>query len=253
MDGPAQPWRSRRSRRLIDTPGPGSHNAAVQPFSLEHVRFVVVFMIALVLSIAVHEYGHAVTADRLGDRTPSRQGRVTLNPLAHIDPIGTILLPLVGAFYPNSFLFGWGKPVQVNPRFFSRRLRMKTGHLLVAAAGPAMNLVLATVVSIVYVVLLKTGLVNPNDAHPAGAIEMLIKLNFTLAALNLIPVPPLDGGTVLAGILPDRYGRVVAFLHQYGFMILLVLMVTRAIDVLLWPAHAFAGVWIDTLHRLALT
>jgi len=210
-------------------------------------------MIALVLSIAVHEYGHAVTADRLGDRTPSRQGRVTLNPIAHIDPIGTILLPLVGYFFPSSFLFGWGKPVQVNPRAFSRRLRMKTGHLLVAAAGPAMNLVLATVVSIVYLVLLKTGLVNVGERHPAGAIKMLIELNFTLAALNLIPVPPLDGGTVLAGILPDRYGHVVAFLHQYGFMILLALMVTGVINVLLWPAHAFARAWINGLHQLALS
>jgi Zn-dependent protease len=220
-------------------------------FSLEHVRYAVVFMIALVLSIAVHEFGHAITADRLGDRTPRRQGRVTLNPLAHIDPIGTLLFPLMGIFLAGGVLFGWGRPVQVNPMSFTRRLRMKTGHLIVAAAGPAMNLVLAAVVSIVYLTLLRTGALRL-DNPPALQIEKLISLNFMLAGLNLIPVPPLDGGTVLAGILPDRYGHVIGFLRQYGVMILLVLFWTRALGVILGPVEAFAGVWLGALHSLAL-
>jgi len=219
-------------------------------FTLERVRYAVVFMIALVMSIAVHEFGHALVADRLGDRMPRLQGRVTLNPVAHIDPFGTILFPLMGIFLAGGVLFGWGRPVQVNPLSFSRRLRMKTGHLLVASAGPAMNIVLAVVVSVAYVVLLKLGAVRL-DESPAPQIEMLITLNFVLAGLNLIPVPPLDGGTVLAGLLPDRYGHVVGFLHQYGFMILLVLLVTRTIEVLLRPVAALAHLWLGAIQAMA--
>ena len=219
-------------------------------FSLEHVRYAVVFMIALVLSIAVHEFGHAVVADRLGDRMPRYQGRVTLNPLAHVDPFGTIVFPLMGIFLAGGVLFGWGKPVQVNPISFTRRLRMKTGHLLVAAAGPGMNVVLALVVSLVYVTLLRSGAVRL-DQHPALEIEMLIRLNFVLAGLNLLPVPPLDGGAVLAGILPDRYGHVTVFLQQYGFMILLALLVTNAMSLLLSPVAALAHVWLGALRTLS--
>ena len=217
-------------------------------FSLERVRGAVVFMIALVLSIAVHEFGHAITADRLGDRTPRRQGRVTLNPMAHADPIGTILFPLIG-YFTGGFLFGWGRPVMVNPTAFTRRLRMKTAHLIVAAAGPAMNVVLAIVVSIIYLLALKLGILDARTGV-AGNIQMLIYLNFILAGFNLIPVPPLDGGTVLAGILPDGYGHILGFLHRYGFMILMGLMITGILGFLMTPVTAFAAVWLNGLHAL---
>src|SRR5512140_3800237 len=108
----------------------------------EEIKHAVVYMIALVLSIAVHEFGHAFVADRLGDRTPRYQGRVTLNPLAHADPIGTFLFPILGMLFSGGVLFGWGKPVIVNPVAFTRRFRMKIGHLMVAAAGPVMNVLL---------------------------------------------------------------------------------------------------------------
>src|SRR5262245_30008807 len=100
-------------------------------FDIAKTRMAIAWLIALILSIAVHEFAHALVADRLGDRTPRLQGRVTLNPLAHADAIGTLLLPILGIFFGGTIL-GWGKPVEVHPPSFTRRLRMKTSHMLVA-------------------------------------------------------------------------------------------------------------------------
>ncbi|MEK6606198.1 MAG: site-2 protease family protein [Myxococcota bacterium] len=215
--------------------------------SLETVRYAVIFLIALILSTAFHEFGHALVADRLGDRMPRSQGRVTLNPMAHVDPFGTLLFPLIGIFLAGGVLFGWGRPVQVNPLSFTRKLRMKTGHLLVAIAGPTMNVALALLASIVYVVVLRA----TTSEHPAAEVALLIRLNFVLAALNLLPCPPLDGGAVLAGVLPDRYGHVIGFLQQYGFFILLALLLTGAINLFFAPVNAFSNSWMRMLRGMA--
>lgn len=207
----------------------------------EQVRDVTVTLIALVLSIAVHEFGHAFVADRLGDRTPRLQGRVTLNPLAHADLFGTLIFPLLALFMNIGLLFGWGKPVQVNPVAFTRRLRMKTGHLLVAAAGPAMNVVLAVLVTVIYGVLIATRVMSPMAPIAQGIIDV-IRLNWVLCFFNLIPCPPLDGGTVLAGLLPDRYQDITRFLQQYGKYILIALLVTGLARYFVAPA-----VWLTHL------
>src|SRR5262245_55179839 len=104
--------------------------------SPERIRLAIVYLLALIVSIAFHEFGHAFMADRLGDRLPRSEGRVTLNPFAHIDLIGTIVLPLLMFLNPGLRGLGWGKPVRTNPVAYTRRLRMKVGHLIVAAAGP---------------------------------------------------------------------------------------------------------------------
>jgi Zn-dependent protease len=217
--------------------------------SLEKVRQAVVFLIALILSIAVHEFGHAFVADRLGDDTPRRDGRVTLNPFVHADPIGTLVMPLVILFtgWP---LIGWGKPVYVNPARFTRRLRMKTSHLLVAAAGPAMNVMLALLVTIIYTVLLAVGAFSPTSPISTGIIGV-ISLNWALAFFNLIPCPPLDGGAVLAGLLPDRYDNVNQFLRQYGWMILIGLLITGAISYFLIPAYYVTGLFLRLAFAVA--
>jgi len=124
--------------------------------NLEFFRNVIVSMIALILSIAVHEFGHAFVADRLGDKLPRSQGRVTLNPIAHMSLLGTVALPLIGLVL-GGFVIGWGKPVMVQPVSFSRRFRMKTGHLMVAAAGPIMNLLFGMVISIILLVCVRSG------------------------------------------------------------------------------------------------
>jgi Zn-dependent protease len=190
-------------------------------FSIEQFRLVMVSMISLILSITVHEFGHALVADRLGDRLPRSQGRVTLNPIAHMSVLGTLVLPLMGLLL-GGFVIGWGKPVQIQPMGFTRRVRMKTGHLLVAAAGPAMNVLFGIVIALVLVLVTRFGIVRNPEVQMA--IVAAVRLNFVLAFFNLLPFPPLDGGAVLAGILPDR-SPVLEFLHTYGFYLLILVFV----------------------------
>ena len=211
----------------------------------EKLRFAVVQLVVLILSIAVHEFGHAFVADRLGDDLPRHQGRVTLNPLAHIDPIGTLAMPILGILIMGGIGFGWGRPVMVNPMSFTRKLRMKTAHLLVAAAGPFMNLVFGLVIAGVLAVLLKTGVIDPFH-HEAlvMAITNAILLNFVLMFFNLVPAPPLDGGTVLAGLLPDRLRPAYEQYAQYGmFVAMAVIMIPKLSMIFFWPAlQLFYGV-----------
>jgi Zn-dependent protease len=208
------------------------------------VRKIVVSMIALILSITVHEFGHAFVADRLGDRLPRSQGRVTLNPIAHMSLIGTVILPLMGLII-GGFVIGWGKPVQIQPVSFTRKLSMKTGHLLVAIAGPVMNILFGILISLIAVLLWRTRLVGNPDILKAlfGAVY----LNFLLAFFNLVPVPPLDGGAVLAGFLPDN-SRVIAFLQQYGFyLLILVFVLPQAQYIFRVPADALTSFWLGLL------
>src|SRR5688572_23885237 len=163
----------------------------------------IIYVIALILSVAVHEFGHAWTADRLGDRVARSQGRVTLNPLAHADPFGTVLFPLIGAI-TGAPVLGWGKPVfhSLSARHLPRHISMRTGHLFVSLAGPFMNLAFAAVLSIVFVVLIypdqgqqfleslrEHGFRRPRT--PAGLVAYVMNMNIGLAFFNLIPCPPL--------------------------------------------------------------
>jgi len=220
--------------------------------SADHVRVALFTLIAFVVSVSVHEFGHAFVADRLGDRIPRLQGRLTLSPKAHIDFIGTICVPLFGALsgYP---LIAWGKPVQTNPANYTKRFSMTTGHMLVAAAGPFMNLVLAVFVSVVIVILGKAGLLSP--VLMQMLIGYLVLLNIMLLFFNLIPLGPLDGAAVLEGLLPRSMYRIVELNRKYGMLVLLVLFFAPQLGVpglnfVLRPAYFVAGVWIDLLKRM---
>src|SRR5688572_2554854 len=131
----------------------------------ETMRWIIQALIILLLSIAVHEFGHAFVADKLGDRLPRSQGRVTLNPLAHADPIGTFVFPLLGLVLTQgaSTGFGWGRPVQVNPQSFTRKYDMRTGHMFVAFAGPSMNVIFGTVLAVLHVGLIAGGVLGPDS------------------------------------------------------------------------------------------
>lgn len=157
------------------------------------------WIVPLLLSLAVHEWAHAWSAFRLGDDTAARQGRMTLNPLAHIDPIGTLLLPLLGV------PFGWAKPVPVNPSRFHRGVTLRTGIALTAAAGPLANLGLALAAGFSLAALARVAPALAAPGAPArDLLETLAYMNVALAFFNLIPIPPLDGSRLVDAVVPDR-------------------------------------------------
>lgn len=175
----------------------------------------VLYFVALVIAITVHEWAHAFTADRLGDPTPSLQGRVTLNPLAHLDPLGTIMLVL--------FRFGWGKPVQFDPYNLRKPKRDTT---LISLAGPASNIVMAILASLL-VRVLDLGFLPLSGFIPSLFATFLVQLtivNIVLAVFNLIPIHPLDGFKIVAGLLPDHYHRQWMELERYGMIFLIALV-----------------------------
>jgi Zn-dependent protease len=155
-------------------------------------------LVPLLLSLTVHEYAHAWSAYRLGDDTAARLGRMTLNPLAHIDLLGTIILPL---FSPIPF--GWAKPVPINPLQFTRRMSMRSGMVVTAAAGPIANVILAVLSTIAYGLLIRF---SPQTVSHDSALRMLlsvaIQMNLALALFNMLPVPPLDGSRIADGLMP---------------------------------------------------
>jgi Zn-dependent protease len=175
----------------------------VESLNLPHL---IAALIPLLLSLSFHEYAHAWSASRLGDDTASRMGRLTLNPIPHIDLLGTIILPLVLMLTGSGFIFGWAKPVPVNPARFRRGVHMGRGMAWTAAAGPLSNLVLALITAIIAGVLLRFA---PEALTPGRGVlelvETMLRLNVLLALFNLIPVPPLDGSRIVDGYLPFRF------------------------------------------------
>jgi Zn-dependent protease len=177
------------------------------------------------------------------------QGRLTLSPRAHIDPVGTLLLPLVGALMPGQFpLLAWGKPVQTNPNNYTAKVSPRFGNLLVSLAGPTMNLLLALLVSVIFVALGKAGLLSESLAQ--GLVKYLLALNLSLMFFNLLPIPPLDGGAVLAVVLPESMQPVVRKLERYGMFVLILLLMTGIIRTLMRPAYQLIDAWAQVLVRM---
>ncbi|XXF78234.1 site-2 protease family protein [Myxococcaceae bacterium GXIMD 01537] len=156
-------------------------------------------LIPLILSLSVHEFAHAWSAWKLGDDTAEREGRLTLNPIVHIDPIGTLLLPLLG------IPFGWAKPVPVNPTRFRREVNMSTGMMVTSAAGPLSNVLLAVASAVTYGLMLRWApqVLQENPGVPQ-LLMLMMAMNVGLALFNMLPVPPLDGSRVVEGLLPYR-------------------------------------------------
>ena len=206
-------------------------------FTPEHIAVGLTTYVVLLFSLSFHESAHAWMAWKLGDETALRQGRVSLNPIVHMDPIGTLLFPLIQIF-TSVPLLGWAKPTPYNPSNFRRDITMRRGHILVAAAGPVSNFLLALVFTGVLALILRGGV--PRDSFPVTLLALGIQLNVVLALFNLVPIPPLDGSKVasfgLRGDLGDRYDRVMG---PYGFMILMLLLITGALGYVLWPIRNF--------------
>lgn len=206
-------------------------------FSREGLIEFLYFLPALLLSLAIHEFGHAIVAYKLGDRSQKAQGRLTLSPFAHIDWFGFISIALIG--------IGWGKPVMVDDRNFKKRGK---GNMLVALAGPMFNICLAIVVTIILKILIMTGAAQAIAASNIGAIIMnilmlMIEFNVIFGVFNLIPLPPFDGSKVLYYFLPYKAKQWFDKLEQYSFWILLVLFITDWYVYIISPAYALVG-WI---------
>lgn len=192
--------------------------------------------VGLVIAATIHEFAHAYVADRLGDPTPRNQGRLTLNPLAHLDPIGSLLIFLTG--------FGYAKPVQINPANFADWRR---GTIVVSAAGPLANVTLAFLLGVPYKLgLLDVVGMNETMLRLDLLLLVIIRINAVLAIFNLIPVPPLDGSKILVGLLPPAQALAYARLQPYGLIVLIVLLVTPISTILLgapvdWLVYQAAG------------
>ena len=193
----------------------------------------------VILAITLHEAAHGYVARHFGDPTAWQAGRISLNPLRHVDLFGTILLPIALYLIKSPFLFGWAKPVPVD---FSRLRHPKRDMLWVAAAGPAVNLLMA----IGWAALLKIVTLIPYNAYsqPLALMSQVgVGINLALAMLNLFPLPPLDGGRIAVSLLPYPLAVRFARLERWGFPILIVLLYLGALDVTVWPL-------VDTLERL---
>jgi Zn-dependent protease len=197
-------------------------------------------MVVLLLAISAHEAAHAWMSWRFGDDTARMLGRVTLNPVAHTDPIGTLLIPIVGfvvtALGGSFFFIGWGKPTPVNPL----RWRQKDlANVMVSIAGILANLVLAIIGFAIFKALLMTGAfwsISEGLREPVGLLlSYLVIMNVSLAVFNLLPFPPLDGSKVLETFLPESMQPVLAVLEQYGYLILMLLMYMGVFGAIIGP------------------
>ncbi len=200
------------------------------------VQNIAIWAVPVLAAIVFHEVAHGWVAYGFGDSTAARMGRLTLNPIAHVDLVGTIILPALLIISHAPFVFGYAKPVPVN---FNNLRRPKRDMILVALAGPATNILLA-VLSAYFLKLIGAGETSPSAmafalAPLALMAQSSVSMNVMLASFNLFPVPPLDGGRVLVGLLPEPYSSMVARVERYGFLIILVLLMTHILDALIEP------------------
>lgn len=192
-------------------------------------------LIVLIFSVMIHEVSHGLMALRLGDDTAKAAGRLTLNPLKHIDLFGSVILPLLLILSRSPILFGWAKPVPYNPL---RLKDPKKGSALIGAAGPMSNIIIALVFGIVLRLIFSFYHIDSAFSFPGRIVLLLniiVVINILLAVFNLIPIPPLDGASVLFAFLPDHWRAVRIFLSRYGFFLLLVLIFSPLFDFIARP------------------
>ena len=206
---------------------------------------LIIYMVVLLLAISAHEAGHAWMSWKYGDDTAYMLGRVTLNPVKHTDPVGTLLIPIIsfvfgaiGGAFGAIPLIGWGIPTPVNPRKWTN---YKQANVMVSIAGIGANLILATIGFTILKILIETGALNGVDTETGIMMPVLLflryllLLNVSLAVFNLLPFPPLDGSKVLSTFLPESFSPIFALLEQYGFLILLLLVYWGVVGVIIGP------------------
>ncbi len=212
----------------------------------EIVGQIIIWALPVLVAVVFHEVAHGWVANRLGDPTAKKLGRLTLNPFAHVDLFGTILVPLMLILAHSPFVFGYAKPVPVN---FHNLRNPKRDMIWVAAAGPAMNLLLAALFTIIWKLLAPMTGFQAQSTSVSGIANFFVPIvlmaqngiliNVTLAVFNMLPLPPLDGGRVLVGLLPRTLSLKVARVEPFGFIILIVLLMTRTLDHIIDPPTEF--------------
>lgn len=215
------------------------------------VQGLAIYALPVIFAITLHEAAHGYVARHFGDFTAFNQGRISLNPVKHIDPVGTIVVPVMLFIISKmtmgaGFLFGWAKPVPVN---FANLRHPKQNMLWVAVAGPGANLLMA----FIWALLIKLAMIMPISDFTKPMILMGIagiEINVILMVLNLLPLPPLDGGRMAVSLLPHRVAYHFSRIEPYGFMILLVLLISGILGVIVWPLIAFSKLMIVSLFGL---
>jgi Zn-dependent protease len=215
--------------------------ASEAPIDINFTQVLIAFAV-LLFSLTIHESAHAWTADRLGDSTARLLGRVSLNPVVHADLIGTVVFPLL-AIVGGVPLIGWAKPVPVVMRNLHHPRR---DFMLVAAAGPASNLLMAVGAAIaLWFVPISPFAPEPNvTATMASMLSRAVQINVLLAIFNMLPIPPLDGGNVLSGLLPPDLAAGFNQIRPYGILVLYALMLTGGLDYLVGPPYYFVVSWL---------
>jgi len=208
---------------------------------IEIIQTIAIYALPVIFAITLHEAAHAYAAKYFGDLTAYSQGRMSLNPVRHIDPFGTILIPLLLALLSSPFIFGYAKPVPVD---FSRLRNPKKQMAWVALAGPLANLVMAFLWMLSYFVLQSVGI---NEVFFLEMAEAGVKVNLILFAFNLFPLPPLDGGRIVTSILPNRYAFRFARIEPYGFFIVLGLMMLNLLSYWMKPVMMLAALLLEVL------
>ena len=201
----------------------------------------ILYMVALIFSLSVHESAHAWMSDRFGDDLARLQGRISLNPAVHVDPIGTLLFPAI-SFFTHAPLIGWARPTPVNPLKWRNK---RVANFWVSAAGVICNFIIAIIAGITIRILYTTGLIGlgvgglipatTDSMIAVGAVQLLVTfftLNVALGVFNLLPIPPLDGSGILSSLLPDSFGAAVEALSQFGYILLFIAVFTGVLRVI---------------------
>lgn len=207
----------------------------------EIIQTIAIYALPVIFAITLHEAAHAYAAKYFGDLTAYSQGRMSLNPVRHIDPFGTVLIPLLLALVSSPFIFGYAKPVPVD---FSRLRNPKKQMAWVALAGPLANLVMAFLWMLSYFIFQSVGI---NEEFFFEVAKAGVKINLILFAFNLFPLPPLDGGRIVTSILPNRYAFRFARIEPYGFFIVLGLMMLNVLSYWMKPVMMLAALLLEVL------
>ena len=203
---------------------------------------IIIWAIPVLFAITVHEVAHGWVADKLGDQTAKMMGRITLNPIKHIDPIGTVALPLILLFI-GSFIFGWAKPVPVT---WKNLRNPRRDMALVAFAGPAANLIMMIIWSILAKLVILTSAATLSSQFLLSMCGAGILINIVLMVLNLFPLLPLDGGRVLSAMLPVTWAKKYSRLEPYGLFILIALLATGVLGKIIWPIIEYTQTLVFT-------